>query len=160
MQKRSQCMRERKSPLTCIQVLRCAAMREEGEGIGAHVQLQGSLWFSPFSTVVACCQSPACLSLPPSRLKPCATSSTTPQYRYRMSVSSAARTGLFQAFKRSRFHVGPRTLKSQGVSIEGVQPVYDCGKLAWWARWTYFLVAADLVVTCVLCSSFPPPVLI
>ncbi|KAI0366757.1 hypothetical protein BV20DRAFT_1038172 [Pilatotrama ljubarskyi] len=49
-------------------------------------------------------------------------------------------------------HVGPRSLKSQGVSIENVKPVYDCGKLAWWARWTYFLVIADLVVTASACE--------
>ncbi|KAI0764411.1 hypothetical protein BD413DRAFT_615853 [Trametes elegans] len=44
-------------------------------------------------------------------------------------------------------HVGPRSLKSQGVSIENVEPVYKSGKLAWWARWTYFLVVADLLMT-------------
>ena len=70
-------------------------------------------------------------------------------------AASAARTGIAHALKRTRFHIGPRTLRSQGVSVDNVQPVYDCGKLAWWARWTYFLVAADLVVTCVLfLSSF------
>ncbi|KAH9856715.1 hypothetical protein C2E23DRAFT_452923 [Lenzites betulinus] len=49
-------------------------------------------------------------------------------------------------------HVGPRSLKSQGISIENAQPIYDCGKLAWWARWTYFLVIADLVVTASACE--------
>ena len=57
---------------------------------------------------------------------------------------------LFARLKTLRLpRVGPRSLKSQGVSIENVHPVYECGKLAWWARWTYFLVIADLVVTCV-----------
>ncbi|KAI0629693.1 hypothetical protein C8Q77DRAFT_1220298 [Trametes polyzona] len=49
-------------------------------------------------------------------------------------------------------HVGPRSLQSQGVSLENVRPLYDCGKLAWWARWTYFLVIADLVVTASACE--------
>ncbi|KAI0669407.1 hypothetical protein C8Q78DRAFT_1080114 [Trametes maxima] len=49
-------------------------------------------------------------------------------------------------------HVGPRSLKSQGVTVNDVRPVYDCGKLAWWARWTYFLVVADLVVTASACE--------
>ncbi|KAI0644964.1 hypothetical protein C8Q79DRAFT_912356 [Trametes meyenii] len=49
-------------------------------------------------------------------------------------------------------HVGPRSLKSQGVTVNNVRPVYDCGKLAWWARWTYFLVVADLVVTASACE--------
>ncbi|KAI0657736.1 hypothetical protein C8Q70DRAFT_261530 [Cubamyces menziesii] len=60
---------------------------------------------------------------------------------------------LFARLKTLRLpRVGPRSLKSQGVSIENVHPVYDCGKLAWWARWTYFLVIADLVVTASACE--------
>ncbi|KAI0330440.1 hypothetical protein GY45DRAFT_1323782 [Cubamyces sp. BRFM 1775] len=60
---------------------------------------------------------------------------------------------LFARLKTVRLpHVGPRSLKSQGISIENVRPVYDCGKLAWWARWTYFLVIADLVVTASACE--------
>ncbi|TFK83279.1 hypothetical protein K466DRAFT_602991 [Polyporus arcularius HHB13444] len=67
-----------------------------------------------------------------------------------MSTAAAAtRTGLF---KRLRFHIGPRTLRSQGVSVENVQPVYNCSKLPWWSRWTYFLVAADLVMTAGACE--------
>lgn len=64
---------------------------------------------------------------------------------------------LFAAFRRSFF--GPRSLRSQGISIENVKPVYDSGGLPWWARWTYFLVVADLVtvyvsrsVDCFPCS--------
>ncbi|KAI8978248.1 hypothetical protein BD414DRAFT_445445 [Trametes punicea] len=49
-------------------------------------------------------------------------------------------------------HVGPRSLQSQGVSVQNVRPIYDCGKLAWWAKWTYFLVIADLVVTASACE--------
>ncbi|KAL7277594.1 hypothetical protein ACG7TL_008521 [Trametes sanguinea] len=49
-------------------------------------------------------------------------------------------------------HVGPRSLKSQGISIDNLKPVYDCGKLPWWARWTYALVIADLVVTASACE--------
>ncbi|KAH9888409.1 hypothetical protein C8Q73DRAFT_710048 [Cubamyces lactineus] len=60
---------------------------------------------------------------------------------------------LFARLKTVRLpQVGPRSLKSQGVSIENVRPIYDCGKLAWWARWTYFLVIADLVVTASACE--------
>ncbi|KAL1945328.1 hypothetical protein VTO73DRAFT_2179 [Trametes versicolor] len=47
---------------------------------------------------------------------------------------------------------GLRSLKSQGVVLENAQALYDCGKLAWWARWTYFLVLADLVVTASACE--------
>ncbi|KAI0827709.1 hypothetical protein BC628DRAFT_1317863 [Trametes gibbosa] len=62
-------------------------------------------------------------------------------------------SALFARLKSLRLsHVGPRSLKSQGISLEGARPVYDCGKLAWWARWTYFLVMADLVVTASACE--------
>ncbi|KAI0753353.1 hypothetical protein C8Q80DRAFT_1217523 [Daedaleopsis nitida] len=63
------------------------------------------------------------------------------------AARAAARTGFFQ-----RFHIGPRTLRSQGISIENVRPVYDCGKVPWWARWTYFLVVADIFITATACE--------
>ncbi|OSC98441.1 hypothetical protein PYCCODRAFT_1375154 [Trametes coccinea BRFM310] len=55
-----------------------------------------------------------------------------------------------KAFRLPR--VGPRSLKSQGISIDNLKPVYDCGRLPWWARWTYALVIADLVVTAAACE--------
>ncbi|KAI1788347.1 hypothetical protein LXA43DRAFT_1097447 [Ganoderma leucocontextum] len=57
---------------------------------------------------------------------------------------------LFTAFRRSLF--GPRSLRSQGINIDNVKPVYDSGGLPWWARWTYFLVAADLVTVTTMCE--------
>ncbi|KAH9940718.1 uncharacterized protein BXZ73DRAFT_98546 [Epithele typhae] len=33
--------------------------------------------------------------------------------------------------------VTPRPLTHYGISIEGVQPVFDAGRMQWWARWTY-----------------------
>ncbi|RPD57431.1 hypothetical protein L226DRAFT_524956 [Lentinus tigrinus ALCF2SS1-7] len=65
-----------------------------------------------------------------------------------MSAAAATRTGL----KGLRFHIGPRTLRSQGVNVENVQPIYNCKSLPWWSKWTYFLVAADLVVTAGACE--------
>lgn len=51
----------------------------------------------------------------------------------------------------SRLHLGPRPLAAQGVDPARLgRPLYDCGRLAWWARWTYALVVADLVVTYVV----------
>ena len=61
-----------------------------------------------------------------------------------MSAAFATRTGLLKGL---RFHIGPRTLRSQGVSVDNVQPIFNCKKLPWWSRWTYFLVVADLVFT-------------
>ncbi|KAM5544938.1 hypothetical protein V8D89_001049 [Ganoderma adspersum] len=61
-----------------------------------------------------------------------------------------SRPKLFAAFRRSLF--GPRSLRSQGISIDNVMPVYDSGGLPWWARWTYFLVVADLVTVTTMCE--------
>lgn len=70
-------------------------------------------------------------------------------------ILDAGMSALLARLKGVRLsHVGPRSLKSQGISIENAQPIYDCGKLAWWARWTYFLVIADLVVTYVYIFDF------
>ena len=99
------------------------------------------------------CLPPPFLKLRPPRLESfslCHSCFTPSQHCYsgstghQMSASAAARTGLF---KNLRFHIGPRTLRSQGVSIDNVKPVFDCGKTPWWARWTYFLVAADIFTT-------------
>ncbi|PIL33800.1 hypothetical protein GSI_04425 [Ganoderma sinense ZZ0214-1] len=61
-----------------------------------------------------------------------------------------SRPKLFTAFRRSFF--GPRSLRSQGINIENVKPVYDSGGLPWWARFTYFLVVADLVTVTTMCE--------
>ncbi|TBU26737.1 hypothetical protein BD311DRAFT_666890 [Dichomitus squalens] len=57
---------------------------------------------------------------------------------------------LLTAVRRSLF--GPRSLRSQGINIENVKPVYDRGSLPWWTRWTYFLVAADLITVTTMCE--------